>query len=112
MKQVLSWLVRSWLVMPVQEIFVQPWQPQSAQYTKHIFPHPTLFQFLCPHRPASCAGIRAGSPVSSYVSLIQCLCQLMEAERRGRYQDGSVTVYECVDLLYSDVQYCTYMTVQ
>jgi len=26
--------------------------------------HRTLFQFLCPHRPASKAGSRAGSPVS------------------------------------------------
>jgi hypothetical protein len=28
-----------------------------------------LFQFLCPHRLASWAGNRAGSPVSQYVSL-------------------------------------------
>ncbi len=59
----LSWLVR-WacsagirdfcsalaaLVGPVQNIF---------------FPHHTLLQFLCPHRPAMWAGSRAGSPVS------------------------------------------------
>jgi hypothetical protein len=29
----------------------------------------TLFQLICPHRPASWAGSPAGSPVSSYVSL-------------------------------------------
>jgi hypothetical protein len=31
---------------------------------KSIFSHRTLFQFLCPHRPASWASRRAGSPVS------------------------------------------------
>jgi hypothetical protein len=33
---------------------------------QNIFPHRdrTLFQCLCPHRQASCAGSRAGSPVS------------------------------------------------
>ncbi len=34
-----------------------------------FFPHRTLFQCLCPHRPASWAGSRAGSPVPQYVSL-------------------------------------------
>ncbi len=38
------------------------------------FPHRTLCQFLCPHRPESWAGSRAGSPVSWYVSL--CLTVL------------------------------------
>ncbi len=37
------------IVGPVQNIFSS---------------HLTLFQFLCPHRPASRAGSRAGSPVS------------------------------------------------
>ena len=69
MNGVLSWLVR-WagpagtrlkgycsdlaaLVGPVQNIFF----------------HTTLFQFLCPHRPASWAGSRAGPPISQCVSL-------------------------------------------
>ncbi len=34
------------------------------------FPHRKLFQFICPHRPASWAGTTAGSPVSYNVSLI------------------------------------------
>ncbi len=42
------------LVGPVKNIF---------------FPHRTLFPFLCPHRPASWAVSRAGSPVSQYASL-------------------------------------------
>ncbi len=33
-----------------------------------FFPHRTLFQFICPHRPANWAGSRAGPPVSEYVS--------------------------------------------
>ncbi len=37
------------LVGPVQNLF---------------FPHCTLFQFIFPHRPATWAGSRAGSPVS------------------------------------------------
>ncbi len=34
-----------------------------SQY-KIFFRQRELFQFLCPHRPASWAGSRAGSPVS------------------------------------------------
>ncbi len=41
------------LVGPVQNIF---------------FPHCTLFQLICPHRPASWAGSRSGLAVSSFVS--------------------------------------------
>ncbi len=36
----------------------------SQPSTKYFFPHCTLLQFLCPRRPASWAGSRAGSPVS------------------------------------------------
>ncbi len=41
----------------------------SRPCTKYIFSHHTLFQCLCPHRPASWAGSHAGSLVSQYVSL-------------------------------------------
>ncbi len=34
-----------------------------------FFPHRTLFQLFCHHRPESWAGSRAGSPVSEYVSV-------------------------------------------
>ncbi len=47
------------LVSPVQNIFSSPY---------------TIFQILCPNRPASWAGSRAGSPVSLYVSLIRHWC--------------------------------------
>ncbi len=43
----------------------------SRPCTKYFFPQQTLFQFLYPHRPASWAGNRAGSPVSYYC---MCLC--------------------------------------
>ncbi len=45
----------------------------SRPNTKLYFPHRTLFQFLCSHRPASWAGSRAGSPVSLCVSLVATL---------------------------------------
>ncbi len=35
----------------------------SRPSTKYSSPHRTLFQFICPHRPASWASSRAGSPV-------------------------------------------------
>jgi hypothetical protein len=37
------------------------------------YPHRTLFQLICPHRPASWAGSHAGSPIS-YVSLVLSNC--------------------------------------
>jgi hypothetical protein len=56
----LGWFVG--LFVPVQDIFVLPWL-LSAHY-KIFFFHRTIFQFLCPHRPASSAGSRAGPPFS------------------------------------------------
>jgi hypothetical protein len=63
--------------------------------TKIFFPHRTLFQFLCLHRPASWAGSRAGSPVSWFVSLfVPCREYTVEEctprqspQRRGFYQN-------------------------
>ncbi len=44
----------------------------SRPSTKYFFPPRgrTLFQCLCPRRPASWADSRAGSPISEYVSLV------------------------------------------
>ncbi len=44
--------------------FVLPWLLFSQPCTKYYFPHRKLFQFFSPHRPATWAGRRAGSPVS------------------------------------------------
>ncbi len=63
----LGWFIG--LAVPVQGIFILPWLLQSAQYTIFFSPR-TLFNFMCPHHPATCAGTRAGSPVSKYVSLV------------------------------------------
>jgi hypothetical protein len=41
----------------------------SRLSTEYVFPHRTLFQFLCPYLTARWAGSRAGSPVSWYTSL-------------------------------------------
>ncbi len=59
----LGWFIE--LVVPVQEIFVAC---SSRPSTNYFFPHPTLFQFLCPHRLVNWAGSRAGSLISWYVS--------------------------------------------
>jgi hypothetical protein len=50
--------------VPVQEIFVLPRLFSSAQVLNIFFLTVHYFQFLCPHRPASWADSRAGSPVS------------------------------------------------
>ncbi len=42
-----------------------PSQPNSKYF------HRTLFQFVCPHCPASWADSRVGSPVSLYVFLVR-----------------------------------------
>ncbi len=55
--------------MTVQATYVVPWLLWSAQY-KTFFPHRTLFQFMCLHRPVTCAGSRAGPPVSECVSTV------------------------------------------
>ncbi len=44
----------------------------SKPCTKSIFPPRTLFHFMCPHRPASWAGSRAGSPVSEFMKTFSC----------------------------------------
>ncbi len=58
----LGWIVG--LVVPVQEIF--SCLGCFSRPSTIIFPHCTLFHFICPHRPVSWAraGSRAGSPVS------------------------------------------------
>jgi len=48
----------------------------SSRPNTKFFPHRTLFQFLCPYIPATWAGSRAGSPVSSCVSLFKKLLML------------------------------------
>jgi hypothetical protein len=72
-KKVLSWLVRcacragtgdfypdlAALVSLVQNIF----------FLIRLFPHHTLFQCMCPHRPATWAASRAGPPVTECGSL-------------------------------------------
>ncbi len=52
-----------------KKIYVQPWCC-SRPSTKYFFPHRIIFQLICPHRPASWAGSRAGSPVSQCASVI------------------------------------------
>ncbi len=55
----------------IQETFILSWLLWSTQYIIFFFPHRTLFQFMCPHYPATRAGSRAGPPVSVCVSPVQ-----------------------------------------
>ncbi len=51
------------LIVRVQKIFVLPWLLESAQY-EILFSSPNTFSLISHHRPATCSGSRAGSPVS------------------------------------------------
>ncbi len=62
----LGWFVG--LVVLLQKTFILPWLLWSAQYKNSFFPRRRLFQFMCPHRPATWAGSRAGPPVSECLS--------------------------------------------
>ncbi len=61
-KGVLSWLF-SWACRAGTRDFCSA-LAALVSLVQNSFPHPTLFQFICPHHPASWAGSRAGSPVS------------------------------------------------
>ncbi len=76
MKGVLPWLVR--LGSSCQYTRFLSCSGQTS--TKYSFPRCTLFQILCPHRPATWAGSRAGPPISECVSPI------------ARTNDGRVNV--------------------
>ncbi len=51
---------------------------------KYVFPHRTLINFMCLHRPAAWAGSRAGPPVSKCVSPGNPLPITQRKEERGR----------------------------
>jgi hypothetical protein len=51
----------------------------SQPSPKFVFPHRTLFHYISPHRSATLAGRRAGSPVS--VSLWYRLCAVDDMRR-------------------------------
>ncbi len=72
MNGVLSWLVR-WACRVGTRDFCSAFACSSRPSTIYFFPHRTLFPFLCPHRPASWACSRAGSPFSQSVSLVKTL---------------------------------------
>ncbi len=64
MKGILSWLV-CWAGRADTRDFCSTLAALVGPVlTKYFFPHRTLFHFLCPHRPASWAGSRAGLSLS------------------------------------------------
>jgi hypothetical protein len=68
MKEVLPWLVR-WAHRAGTSDFYFALAALVRPLQNIVFPHRTLFHFMCPHGPSSWAGSRARSPVSFYVSL-------------------------------------------
>jgi hypothetical protein len=64
MKVVLSWLVHWTRRAGTTEFCPALVAIHSQPSTKYYFPHRTLFYFLSPHRPATWAGRRSGSPGS------------------------------------------------
>jgi hypothetical protein len=71
MKGVLPWLVR-WACRASTRNFLSCLGCSIRPSSKYVFPHCPLFQFICPHRPASWAGSRAGSSIICGETL---LCQ-------------------------------------
>ncbi len=65
MKGVLPWFVCCMDSSCSYNKFLSCVSCSSWPSTKYFFPHRTVFQFICPHHPASWAGSRAGSPVSN-----------------------------------------------
>jgi hypothetical protein len=65
MKGVLPWLVR-WARRAGSRDFY-PALAALVNLVKNIFfPHSTLLQFMCPHRPATWASSRTGPPVYEF----------------------------------------------
>jgi hypothetical protein len=61
-EKILPWLVR-WACRASTRDFC-PALAALVDTVQIFFPHCTLFQLICPHRPASLAGSRDGSPLS------------------------------------------------
>ncbi len=62
MKGALPWLVRWALHAGTRDFY--PALAALVSPVQNIFPHHTLFEFICPHRPEPGQGSRAGPPVS------------------------------------------------
>jgi hypothetical protein len=67
----------SGLVVPVQEIFAQPWLLGLVQ---NIFPHRTLFQFFVPIAQQS-----GQAAVLGRLSLSMCLCSVLTLAEGSHY---------------------------
>ncbi len=67
MKGVLPWLV-CWARRAGTWDFFSPLEALVSPVQNSFFPHRTLFQFMCPHRPTTWVGSRAGPPICECVS--------------------------------------------
>jgi hypothetical protein len=87
----LGWFVG--LVVTVQHIL--SWLVYSGHpSTKYLFPHRTLFQFMCPHHLGTWAGSRAGPPVS------ECVSPVIDTQR-STHQTNQSRVYMIIVYLTS-----------
>jgi hypothetical protein len=66
-KGILPWLVR-WAHRVGTRDFYPALAALVSPVHKYSFSHRTIFQFMCPHRPATWAGSRAGPPIFECVS--------------------------------------------
>ncbi len=57
----------------------------------YVFPHRTLFQFICPHLPNKLGSSRAGylSLNAGYLSLNACLCSLYSSNADSALINGT-----------------------
>ncbi len=67
MKEALPWLVILARRAGTRDFF--PALAALVSPVQNFFPHRTLFQFVCPHRPSTWAVRRAGPPVSECVTV-------------------------------------------
>jgi hypothetical protein len=71
MKGVLPWLVR-WACRASTRDFCPCLGCSSRPSTIYLFPHRTLFHFICPHRPENWAGSRAALLLDPANKINQC----------------------------------------
>jgi hypothetical protein len=86
--------VLPWLFPQARRACTRDFYPALATLVSPVqtnfFPHRRMFQFMCPHRPATWAGSHAGPPVSECVSFL-----LFNSNR------FSCTVYRRIEAFFS-----------
>jgi hypothetical protein len=76
--------------------------------TNYSFPHRTLFQLMCPHRPSTGAGSRAGPPVSECVFLIAHTKDVRAKLIKAAHRTGLLCTAHVKAVLYVDSLFCAF----